>query len=129
MNSAKTKALCAAVAFSALLSSPAAARPVVVTAPVLVVRHVTYADLNLATAEGAKRLDRRVGSAISDVCVEANDGNNGSFDFKVGMISCSSSAWNQARPQISLAVQRARQLAATGTSAIAATSINISAGR
>ena len=96
--------------------------------PVLIVRHVSYADLNLATKEGAKILDRRVGSAVSDVCVEANDGDNGSFDFKVGMLRCSASAWNQARPQIDLAVQRAREMASTGGSAISVAAISISAG-
>ena len=128
MNNAKMMAFGAAVAFTALPSSPAAAAPLVVTAPVLVVRHVSYADLNLATNEGAKILDRRVGSAVSDVCVEANDGDNGSFDFKVGMLRCSASAWNQARPQIDLAVQRAREMASTGGSAISVAAISISAG-
>ena len=129
MKNAKTMAFCAVAAFTALPGSPAAAKPVVVTAPTFVVRHVTYADLNLATAEGVTRLGHRVGYAVSDVCVEANDSDNGSFDFKMGYLRCSSGAWDRARPQIALAVQRARDMASTGTSAIAASAISISASQ
>ena len=56
-------------------------RPVVVTAPEassLVVRRVSYADLDLALPDGRTALHHRVGYAVSDVCAEANLFDNGS---------------------------------------------------
>ncbi len=41
------------------------------------------------------------------------------------MKSCDTSAWGGARPQIARAVQRAREIAATGSSTIAAAAITI----
>ena len=112
--------------------SPATAkeRPVVVTAPSdLVVRHVSYADLDLAVPLGQAALNDRVEFAIGDVCSEANHFDNGSFAFKAGLKSCSNVAWNDARPQIARAVERANQIAATGTSSIAAAAITITTAR
>jgi UrcA family protein len=130
MTNGKTLVRCAAAAFVLLPVAPAAAKPVVVTAPTeLVVRHVSYADLDLATNEGGARLHQRVGSAVSDVCTEANNWDNGSFEFKAGVKKCSTSAWNQAQPQIDGAMQRAREIASTGSSTIAAAAISISVGR
>jgi hypothetical protein len=42
------------------------------------------------------------------------------------MITCSNGAWNDARPQIARAVQRAQELASTGHSAIIAAALTIS---
>lgn len=117
---------------SALLFGGAAAAqpPVVVYAPAdVVVRHISYADLNLASASGEKTLRGRVNGAIGDLCLEATGGDNGSFSFKYSMMKCDNRAWGEARPQIARAVQRARDLAANGTSTIPVVAISITAGR
>ena len=75
-----------------------------------------------------------IGTAGDDVIVgsEGDDridgagGNDGSIEYKTYMLRCSGGAWGQARPQIALAVQRARDIAATGTSAITAAALVIS---
>ncbi|HYD12404.1 MAG TPA: UrcA family protein [Allosphingosinicella sp.] len=59
--------LFAAAAFASAVSlSPAFAKPI---APE--VRVVSYADLDLSTAAGQARLDRRIEAAVRDVCGEA----------------------------------------------------------
>jgi UrcA family protein len=135
MNYARTISLCAAVAITSgglfLVASPALGRsgPIMVTASPpedVVVRHVSYADLNLAADAGQRTLNRRVGAAVSSLCTEASGGNDGSTGFKYSMINCSSGAWSDARPQIARAVQRAQELAFTGKTAIAAAAITIS---
>jgi len=131
---AKLLSMCAAVGITTvgvLLISPDASargRPIIVTAPAqdVVVRHVGYADLNLASATGEKILNRRVGSAVGDLCDEATGGDNRSLHGTVNMMRCNSEAWTGARPQIARAIQRAREIAFTGSSAIAATAITIS---
>ena len=132
MNYAKELTMSAAVMVTAaslfVVASPASgkSRPIVVTAPSEVItRHVSYADLNLATAPGEKTLYRRVGGAVSDVCEEAVGGDNGSLEFRFSMHHCSGQAWDGARPQIVRAVQRARDIAATGSSNIVAAAITI----
>jgi UrcA family protein len=120
----------AAGLFLPFASVTAKDRPVLVTAPTdMVLRHVRYSDIDLAVPEGRSALYQRVGFAISDVCAEANHFDNGSFAFKSGLKQCSNVAWSGARPQIARAVQRANQLAATGTSSIAAAAITISTAR
>jgi hypothetical protein len=52
-------------------------------------------------------------------------GNNGGTDYRFEMHRCSGLAWDGARPQILRAVQRAREIAATGSSSIAAAAITI----
>ena len=109
---------------------------VVVTAPALAkevtVRHrlinegqltevVSYADLNLASTDGVKRLNYRVGSAVRHVCAPL-DGRD-TFSAYGG---CKSYAWNGAKPQMDLAVQRAQQIAQNGVSSIAPVAILIS---
>ena len=109
-----------------VVASPAFGRPIVVTAPSdVITRHVSYADLNLATAPGEKTLYRRVGGAVSDVCDEAVGGDNGSTEYRFSMHRCSGEAWDGARPQILRAVHRARDIASTGSSSIAAAAIVI----
>ncbi|QNP45183.1 UrcA family protein [Sphingomonas sediminicola] len=111
--------------FLPFASATAKDRPVLVTAPSdLVVRHVSYSDLDLAAPAGKAALYDRVGFAIGDVCTEANHFDNGSFAFKSGLKQCSNVAWSDARPQIARAVERA-----TGTSSIAAAAITISTAR
>jgi UrcA family protein len=112
-----------------LVASPASGKaPIVVTAPDdnVVVRRISYADLNLASATGASTLNRRVNGAVSDLCSEATGGDDGSFNFKFNMMKCDGRAWGEARPQIARAVQRARDIASTGASPIAAAAITIS---
>ena len=118
--------------FLPFTSATAKEGPVVVTAPEptsLVVRRVSYADLDLALPDGRTTLHDRVGFAVSDVCAEANLFDNGSPEFKTGVLKCSNSAWGNARPQIARAIQRASDIAANGWSPIAAATISISVDR
>ena len=135
MNYVRAISLCVAIAAVSggqfFAASPAFGKsgPILVTATPpeeLVVRHVSYADLNLAVDAGQRTLNRRVGTAVSDLCTEAAGGNDGSTVFRYSMIRCSNFAWNDARPQIARAVQRSQELALTGKTAIAATSLIIS---
>jgi UrcA family protein len=133
MNYTKALIMCAAVGVTAVgvlaIAPPASGE----NAPVyvfgredIVVRHVSYADLNLASAAGEITLNRRVGAAVNDLCIDATGGNDGSTRFKYSMSNCSTHAWNDARPQISRAVERAREMAATGGSSIVAAAVTIS---
>ena len=118
--------------FLPFASATAKEGPVVVTGPEassLVVRRVSYADLDLALPGGKTTLHDRVGFAVGDVCAEANLFDNGSPHFKAGVMRCSNIAWGNARPQIARAVQRANDIAANGWSPIAAATISISVGR
>ena len=119
--------------FLPFASATAKEAPVVVTAPPedadLVVRRVSYADLDLALPAGRTTLHERVGFAIGDVCSEANLFDNGSPEFKSGVMKCSNRAWTNANPQMARAFQRADEIAATGFSPIAAATISISIGR
>lgn len=85
-------------------------------------RAVSYRDLNLATSIGERTLNRRVDTAVASLCVEAV----GAVANDVLEMKCQDSGWNGARPQIAQAVERAKQLAATGKSSIAAVAITIS---
>ena len=113
-----------------IFAAPVAARPpVVVTAPSdasIVSRHITFADLNLASADGERTLNRRVEYGVGGLCNEAADGNDGGLAYRQYMIRCHTASWDQARPQIANAVQRAREIAATGTSSIIAAAVTIS---
>lgn len=133
MTFSKMLSLVGAVAITAgglfLVAPPASgkSRPIVVLAPEnVVVRHISYADLNLASAPGERTLVRRVSGAVSDLCLEATGGNDGSFSFKSTIMQCDNRAWGEAHPQIRRAVQRAHDIASTGTSPIAAAAITIS---
>ena len=122
---------CAAVGIftAAGLTSPAFAKtaPIVVRAsPDLVTRHVSYADLNLAAAAGERTLVGRVRTAVKDLCGEITGGSDGSWMSQRTMDGCNRASWGQARPQISLAVQRARDIAMTGRSSLAAAALTIS---
>lgn len=118
----------AATAGIAAAPAPAQPGPVTVTAPPpepVPTRRVSYADLDLANAEGQIVLHRRVRVAVLDVCRES-----------VGLMppmfveqKCRSEAWDGARRQIAQAVLRAQQIASTGSSSIAAGSIAISLSR
>lgn len=108
--------------------TPALARVphVVVTAsPDRLITHVRYDDLNLATATGQGALQHRLGGAINQLCERAMGQDRGSTLLRPAMVRCSKSAWDEARPQVANAVQRARDIALTGSSPIQAAAIQI----
>ena len=110
-------------------ASPALGKtgPIVVQAPPdVVVRHVSYADLNLAAPAGERTLVGRVRTAVNDLCGETTGGSDGSWMKQRTVDRCNNAGWDQARPQISLAVQRAREIAMTGRSSIVAAALTIS---
>jgi UrcA family protein len=83
---------------------------------------VSVADLNLASASGAKTLKYRVRGAVGRVCEP--------LEMRENIIEhgyCRSFAWSEARPQMDRAIIRAQQLAANGTTSIAPVAIVISA--
>jgi UrcA family protein len=118
----------AGLAASILPAAPAAAaqeRPVIVYAdPDIRTERVRFADLDLASAADQKRLHFRVGGAVERLC-GLDLGRDGLQDR--GFYACSTSAWGDAAPQIALAVERAQQIALTGSSAIAASAIVVRA--
>jgi UrcA family protein len=89
-----------------------------------VTRVVSYTDLDLASASAERTLKHRVSNAVNEVCSEAV----GQIDSG-RYLGCTSDAWRGARPQIAQAVQRAHEIAATGTSAIVAAAITINLGK
>ena len=116
--------LCAAggVAFARLAGTAFAApqkngKEIRVTAPVdpdTRTQRVSYKDLNLTLASHQRTLNGRVGRAVTWVCEPMDNEAGYSRDFRM----CKSGAWGSARPQIALAIQRAHEIAATGTSTI-----------
>jgi len=118
---------CAITAGGLFLTAPASGydREVIVKAQKhtdIPTRYVRYSDLNLLHQAGVQTLNRRVKSAVREVCMESA-GPNG--DFYVEM-NCRSSAWGGARPQIDRAVARAQDLAANGFTTMAPVTISIS---
>ncbi|HXG81691.1 MAG TPA: UrcA family protein [Sphingomicrobium sp.] len=83
---------------------------------------VSFGDLDLATVKGQRILLRRVGSAVNHVCPYGGDQIGVQ---QLGYRLCSDGAWQDARPQIAQAVARAKEIAMTGKSSIAATAITI----
>ena len=80
---------------------------------------VSYADLDLTSVRGARKLNARVEGAVSRVCF--------AFDYidSDTKANCRSYAWNGAKPQIELATRRANELAKNGFSTIAPVAIRI----
>lgn len=105
-------------------SAPAPAKEVTVLGQLPVdqlTERVSYADLDLATSYGIETLTFRVRGAVGRVCAP--------FDQRATFAEhgeCRSFAMNGARPQMQQAVERARQIASTGVSAIAPVAILIS---
>lgn len=100
-------------------------RPVVVYAePQENVRteRVSYADLDLVTSSGERTLFRRVSGAVRRVCLYQNSKPGLQAG---GYYRCADGAWDGANPQIAQAVARAKEIAMTGKSSIAATAITI----
>lgn len=113
-------------------SSPAFAeeRPILVVADSeIITRRISYADLNLASAFGERTLKHRVSGGIYSLCSEATGGDDGSYVTNFARMKCNKTAWGQARPQMANAAQRARDIALTGTSTIAAVAITIDLSR
>jgi len=127
VNKILASALTAAIV-AGIGAAPASARDkdVVVTGAEsdAVVREVRFNDLNLASPAGAQKLVRRVRFAVNDVCMDAVGGNNGYL--LQSSSNCKDKSWQGASPQIDRAVQRARDIAANGWSAIAPVAIRIS---
>jgi UrcA family protein len=115
-----------------ILSGPALAQnggPVVVRAEPLSdiasIRRIHYGDLNLASADDEKVLNQRVRRAVSQVCDDAT----GPSPLSYVEQSCRADSWGRAKPQMALAMQRARDIAANGFSSIAPVAIAIVAHR
>jgi UrcA family protein len=108
----------------AMPGSAAQDKPVVVYAePQENIRteRVSYADLNLAQSREERRLSLRVASAVRRVCL---------YEDKPGLqhgvyYDCAAGAWDHARPQMAQAIARAKEIAMTGQSSIAATAITV----
>ena len=66
--SLRTIALAAAACAAASLTAPPAAAADILVAPETVTVRVSYADLNLATAQGRARLDSRIAGAARSIC-------------------------------------------------------------
>ena len=67
----KSKLLIPAVLLSALLPNAAWAQP---RAQAMVAVHVVHRDLNLQSSAGVRQLDRRIASAIAEVCPDIATG-------------------------------------------------------
>ena len=130
MNIAKAYAACGAtlIAATAIFAlPPVQAEPLRNVAVVgrqsqAFTRQVSYADLNLASKSDLMVLTNRVDFAVHDVCTALL-----SESFQDTMQECAGDSWDRARPQIARAVQRAHDIASTGSSPIAAAAITIGA--
>ena len=125
-TNSKLSAASAALALSVLATSTLAfAKPVTVYAPIdedRLTERVSYADLNLASTAGQRTLNFRVERASSNVCQPfAGRGLAEWMDFR----ACRTEALDGAKPQVDLAIQRAMQIAANGTSTIPPVAISI----
>ena len=58
---------------AACLGTAANSAPILVSANVYPVAHVSYADLNLASSEGRARLEGRISAASEDLCTATAD--------------------------------------------------------
>ena len=112
---------------AAAVAQPPGEKPhsgVVVVADDVPTRHVSFADLDLSTAGGQRTLVRRVKLAVSKVCDEAA----GPLPSIYAKQECWKSTWAESQPKLNAAVERSRQLAATGSPTTVAT-ITIIAAR
>lgn len=129
MSSRYARFLLSGVAASLLAATAAAGqdKPVVVYGEPhedIRTERVSYADLDLSQRAGQGTLNRRVSGAVKRVCL--HDGYGARQDF--GYERCADDAWGGARPQIKRAIARAKEIALTGKSSIAATAITIRIG-
>ena len=84
---------------------------------------VSYTDLDLATLDHQQVLNRRVTGAVKRVCLYRESIGR---IFESNYDDCADAAWDSANPQIAQAITRARDIAMTGKSSIAAAAITIS---
>ena len=127
LTAAVLSGVTASLLVTAATAQAAQDRPVVVYAEPqegLRTQHVSYRDLDLASATDQKTLHKRVGKAVRKVCYEVDRPQPGVDPV---FQACAEDSWDNARPQISRAIARAEQLALSGQSSIAAGSITISA--
>lgn len=118
----------AAITIIAGVAWPACGKPqIIVPAPSedRISRDIAFADLNLTVPADQERLARRVGLAVGSLCDEAIGGPDQVRLFYMQRGSCIRAAWDQARPQMALAMQRAREIASTGRSSILAAALTI----
>ena len=127
MRHSNFASLCAAVAITGtgllVPATPAfgkSPRIVVVAPSDQVTRRIGYGDLNLASADGKNTLMYRVRGGIRGLCTEVGG------PYESERLNCADHAWSQAFPQMSRAVDGARDFASTGTPTIAAAAITIS---
>jgi UrcA family protein len=99
--------------------------PVFVVGGEVAVRHVSFADLDLAGTSDRKALVRRLEAAVSDVCEEAL-GPSANYYAEVG---CWKSTWRKTQPQLTRAVQKAREVASTSAGINAAAVITVQVPR
>lgn len=102
--------LAAAAPAAAQPVQPAQEAPIVITkrlapSPDVLIRTVYIADLDLKSAAGQQEMEKRVGKAVEDMCVVVAP-----LPSYKGPLEkpCRDEAWASARPQMDLAVQRAK---------------------
>ena len=86
---------------------------------------VSYADLDLATSEGERALVRRLPVAVNQVCAEEV----GPSAIVYVKHSCRKLTWSDTEPQLGSAIGRARQMAGSGASSMAAAVIVVRAAQ
>ena len=77
---------------------------------------IHYADLNLANRAGELTLARRVRQAVTQVC----EGFDHGAGVNLPQMQCRDVAASSALPQVALAIRRAKEIALTGKSSVAA---------
>jgi UrcA family protein len=87
------------------------------------VEHVKFADIDLATKAGTRKLRSRVGRAVQRVCVYEPEIRPQPSDYQ----ACATDSWGKAQPQIDRAVARAQALALNGQPATISTTIVVAA--
>ena len=85
--------------------------------------HVKFADIDLATSAGAKKLQARVGGAVKRVCLFEPEIRLQPSDYS----ACATDSRARAQPQIERAIARAQALALSGQPATASAAILVSA--
>ena len=101
--------------------------PIIVKAPEaedIAIRRISYTDLNLASVAGEQTLNRRVRNEVTSLCTEIAGNQDDKLSSAIDR--CHGNAWSQALPQIANAVQRAREIAVSGSSALSAAAITFS---
>ncbi|MCW3798294.1 UrcA family protein [Sphingomonas sp. BN140010] len=119
-------ALCVSSVAVMAAAGPAQARDVTVRAAVSddVPRAAVYiGDLQLASAQGKKSLNRRVNFAVAKVCYPHREG-----ALSRSYTRCVETAWDGARPQMARAIATAERYAQAGTANLAVAAISVSAG-